>query len=238
MRQLTRRMTRSVGRRGPAQRLAVPAYFHPAVSPMGWEELIELGSHARFVVVNVADGPGWQRDSSYADVVDRLIEAGVAVTGYVTSSYGHRSVSDVAAEAERYRDWYGIKGVFVDQVASHAGAAPHYRALVTRLRAHGATPVVLNPGVWPDKALRDLADVLVTFEGTWDTYRDTQFPSADSMDPHTNCHLVYATPSDDFATARRLATERHAGVLYVTSSHGDNPWDQLSAFVHEWAVRP
>jgi Spherulation-specific family 4 len=225
-------------RRRPAQALAVPAYFHPAVSPLGWEELTELGSHARFVVVNVADGPGERPDSSYVEVVDRLLDAGVVVTGYVTSGYGSRSVNDLAAEAERYRDWYGIRGVFVDQVASHAGAGSHYRALVTRLRAHGAAPVVLNPGVWPDEALRDLADVLVTFEGTWETYRDTQFPSADSMDPHTNCHLVYATPSNDFATVRRLASDRRAGVLYVTSSHGDNPWGRLSAFVHEWAVRP
>ena len=37
--------------------------------------------------------------------------------GYVATTFGARPAADVEADAARYRDWYGVDGIFLDEVA-------------------------------------------------------------------------------------------------------------------------
>ena len=72
------------------------------------------------------------------------------------------------ADAERYREWYGVDGIFLDEVAHDDAQLPYYAALSRALRGDGE--LVLNPGTVPARGYFELADVVVTYEGPFADY--------------------------------------------------------------------
>ncbi|WP_168200510.1 spherulation-specific family 4 protein [Allokutzneria sp. NRRL B-24872] len=201
------------------QRHVVPAYFHPAVEPEGWRA---LASHPalRFVVLNVADGPGTSADQSFVDA-----SAGLPVIGYVDTDYGARPTADVLTDVERHLAWYGVDGVFFDQAGTDAR---HYGALAEAARSLGAGTVALNHGTHPPEEFTELADLLVTFEGPLCAYRDLWVPRwVYRHRPELFCHLVYETPPSATASVLRQAWRSNAAAVYVTDHGGENPWGRL-----------
>lgn len=194
-------------------RLLVPFYEHPADRPDAWSAVIEAAPSLYGVVLNPASGAGERPDPAFADVAARLRTAGTWVLGYTDTAYGRRPHGEVVAELLRHRDWYGADGAFLDQVPTEAEALAHYRRLAVAARSAGARAVVLNHGAHPDPGYAELADLLVTFEGPWDTYRNLDLPVADHY-----CHLVYAAPS-----GVRPATPVHCAV----PGAGAHPWGTL-----------
>ncbi|MFD0539850.1 spherulation-specific family 4 protein [Actinomadura luteofluorescens] len=158
---------------GLASSVAVLAYFHPGAGY--WTDLADprLGA----VVLNVDSGAGTVRDSGFADVAHRTSAAGVRLAGYVDTAYGHRPPAEIEEEVRRYRLWYGVRAVFLDQVPAMPEHVLRYRRIVAGVRARGARHVVLNHGVYPDEAYARLADLLVTFEGPWSAYRHVRAPA-------------------------------------------------------------
>lgn len=219
--------------------LGVPAYFHPAEHPLAWQTLQTMPERIRFAVINVHNGPGPGVDPYYAPVVAALQAAGVRTVGYVDTDYGRRTPADVARETEQYHRWYGIDGVFMDQVSDGLDRLDHYAQTVLAARTAGARFVVLNPGTHPHPGYLDLANVTVTFEGTWSSYVALQVPSWVSRFPPTRfCHLVHAVPDREFGPGLALAADRHAGTVYLTDGSGDNPWSHLpDALIREFAAQ-
>jgi hypothetical protein len=216
--------------------LAVPAYAHPAVAPEAWRRLGTLDLQAGFVILNIADGPGTGPDPCYLPITKALQRNGSTVCGYVDSDYGRRAPELVQRDAERYREWYGVTAVFVDQVAAAAEAERYYRAAVSDLRAAGTDLVVLNPGVVPVPAIADLGDIVVTFEGTWAEHRQLITPSwlLESRPAESVCHLVYSFPRR--ASVPRLLVQAHrggAGIVGVSSGGLPNPWAMTGTWVAE-----
>ena len=210
--------------------LIVPAYFHPAVAPEQWKLLVRLAPMLRLVVINVHNGPGQDLDPSYPPVLLALQEAGVRLAGYVDSAYGQRAPIEIAHEVTTYRLRYGVQAVFLDQVTMGLDGLEHYAQCVLAARAAGARFVALNPGMHPHPGYLDLANLTVTFEGTWDQYQSlfpppwiTNFPSS------RFCHLVHSVSPDAFAEGLRLTAARHARTVLLTDGGGDNPWDRVPA---------
>ncbi|SHG67218.1 spherulation-specific family 4 protein [Streptoalloteichus hindustanus] len=214
----------------PLTSAVVPAYFHPAVAPDDWRRLAAGGARARLVVLNLAAGPGPGPDGEFRAVVDPLVSAGVPVAGYLDTAYGERAPEEVRQDALRYRRWYGVDRVFLDRVRSDRAALPHYHRTVALLRDDGVGEVALNPGVYPDPGYAELADLVVTFEGPWRSYRRLVVPAwAHCLPAHRFCHLVYATPRIAQRWVRRAAGRRHVGALTTTELDGANPWRRLPA---------
>lgn len=216
--------------RSAALSLGIPAYFHPATSRDAWAVLASLGSRPSFVVVNVYNGPGGAPDPDYLPAVAALQAAGVRTIGYVDTDYGRRDPAVITDEVARYARWYGITGVFMDQVSASLADLDHYAGCVLAARTAGAQLVVLNPGTEPHPGYVDLADVTVTFEGSWAMYQAatqsgwvTQFP------PQRFCHLVHTVPVDEIPAGVRLAQRRHVETVFLTDGNGDHPWDRLPA---------
>ncbi len=151
--------------------LLVPYYEHPAVRPAEWDALVAAAPRLYGVVLNPASGPGDRPDPEFAAVAGRLRAADVRVLGYVDTAYGRRPPGDVRRELARHRDWFGTDGVFLDQVAAAEAEFGYYRRLATAVRGPGGGTLVLNHGTAPHPSYARIADVLVTFEGTWATYR-------------------------------------------------------------------
>jgi len=143
--------------------LIVPMYGWDA----GWSELI----HAKkenpgtkiIAIINPASGVGSGRDSHWANVVDDLQDAGIRVVGYIATSYAGKSTDSIEDETDRYYDWYGVNGIFLDEVST--GDASYYKTL----RHHAEKPdgrqdVILNPGAPVPLSYEDAGDVIIVHE--------------------------------------------------------------------------
>lgn len=210
-------------RRG--QHLGVPAYFLPGPA---WRAASRKGAAVRYLVVNPASGPGGSADDRYRRATARARASGIQVLGYVDTTYGERGLVPVREEIDRYRDWYGVDGIFLDQAAATDGALSYYERLAGHVRPG---VLALNPGVYPSEAYLGLADVLVTFEGDFATYVHCEVPAWAAEHPrHCFWHLVYATNRGQLDSALTLARRRRAGVVYVTDRNLGNPWDGLASY--------
>jgi hypothetical protein len=211
-----------------APRLIVPAYFYPANHPGEWSRLAERAAQIRFIVLNLADGPGGQADPAVVSALDHLRSAAVTVCGYVDTNYGQRPAEEAIADVHRHLDWYQVDGVFFDRAAIAAEQVSHYADLARQARDSGARLVALNHGAHPVEPYADHADLLGTFEGPWSAYLDLAVPRwVRSWPAGQFFHLVHAVPTASFADALWLAAYRHAGCAYVTDRGGINPWDGL-----------
>lgn len=211
-------------------RLLVPLYEHPALRPEFWRQLLRAAPRLYGVVVNPASGAGEAPDPAFADACGRLRAAGVRQLAYVDTGYGLRARAQVAAEVERYQRWYGTDGVFLDQTASDPAELRYYRRLVRQLRGQlGVHHVVFNHGTYPDRRYAELADLLVTYEGDWRTYR-TPNPVPDwvrELSPERHCHLVYGVPRGHGHRVAPLSAARGAGVYCQVPGALPHPWDGL-----------
>jgi hypothetical protein len=210
-------------------RLLVPAYMHPGAEPGPWRALSTSTPHPDGVILNPSSGPGPHPGPEFQQVAAGLRAARVPVLGYVDTAYGRRGYHEVTAEVARHRDWYDVDGVFFDQASSHGDLLPHYRRLAIAARSLDARRIVLNPGTYPHPGYAEVAELLITFEGDWATYRVTGAPPAwvAGHPPERFGHLVHGCPERNCAEVPRRAAERHAAVSYATPGTGPNPWAKL-----------
>ncbi|MFD9126486.1 spherulation-specific family 4 protein [Kitasatospora sp. NPDC059571] len=212
-------------------RLLVPLYVHPAVEPEIWQAVAAAGpDRIGAVVLNVADGPGPAPDHAFAAAADKLHRSGIQVLGYADTAYGRRPHAEVTTDLLHHREWYGVDGVYFDQVSAHPDALPHYRRLATAARAAGCGTVVLGHGSHPDPEYADvgLADCLVTFEGDWKDYQELEPPPWTKRHPPARfCHLVYGVPVAAADMVGHLAAVRGVGLGCAVPADGANPWGGL-----------
>ncbi|HEU5429941.1 MAG TPA: spherulation-specific family 4 protein [Actinocrinis sp.] len=221
----------------PLPRFAVPAYFNPLWDPVGWQALAALGPALSFAILNPGSGPGLAVDRAYIEPIAAVQASGGSVIGYVDTGYGKRPTASILRDVMRYQSWYGLRGAFLDQVSSGRDHLAQYRRIVETARHAGMDFLVLNPGVTPDPGYAELADVVVTFEGSWLAYRDHS--AADwtaSHPPERFCHLVHSTPPEELAAAQDTARAHHVGAFYVTELGGANPWGSLSRQLEQQAA--
>jgi len=208
----------------------VPAYGYPGTGL--WERLVELPAGA-VVILDPANGPGEGPDPRYEVSVAAVRSRGVRVFGYVDTDYGRRAAGAMVEDVRRYCEWYQPVGIFFDQTPAAASTSSAIVNASCRVREAGLA-LAINPGqpdIHPDDA--ELADHVVDFEGTFDTYRATNFLAAwrHRYNPDKFWHLVYEVP--DFNAMEEMATlarERHAGLVYLTDASMPNPWSRLPTY--------
>ena len=203
----------------------IPAYVPP-------HELAALARRARrprMVVVNPDSGPGPRGGAGLPRGGAHAAGGGHPRARLCADALRGRPLADVLADVRRYLAWYGVDGIFFDEASLGCGAA----ALLPRARAPvraGARPAGrLNPGVLPAAGYFDVADVVVTFEGTYAGYAGAMAASPDwlrRMPSDRVAHLVY-----DATRAEALDAVRHpqAGYVYVTSGAHAQPVAQPAA---------
>jgi hypothetical protein len=235
------------------RRHAVPAYFHPSDNPSDWSRLA-TSDEVGLVVANISDGPGIVREERWAAAFGGARAAGAAVVGYVDTGYlgltdlptrlGATCLDEwleqILYDIETWYRVYGdhLTGIFFDQVAESddgASLAPVLRRLGADVRHHDPTAViVLNPGTAVPCSFADVADVIVTFEGTCEDYlAEGQSAGFEPLSwrpgpDQSICHMVHHTPN--LALAREvvaLSRTRGADLVYVTDNCGDNPYSSL-----------
>jgi len=88
------------------------------------------------------------------------------MVGYVHTSYGERSISDVTNDISTYASKYtGLKGIFIDEAADSASEISYYQQVYNAITSHsGYSNVILNPGTQPDQGYLAVSTNIVIFE--------------------------------------------------------------------------
>lgn len=251
-----------------AQKVAVPAYFHPLEQGDPWGRLAASTSAVGIAVANVLNGPSYPESPDYATVIQAAHNAGIKVIGYVDTGYSGTTglttrTGSTSAEAWRVQiqqdvnRWYeyygdnGLDGIFFDQMTNVCGTsnanANFYKSISEFVKFnHLGAVTAANPGIGVPQCYQNSADILLTFEGTFDCYDSANeasegdgnvcpvglryaSPGWDPVDPKKFWHLVYSATSGDISNAISLSKMRKAGYIYVTDDGGSNPWNTLPA---------
>lgn len=207
------------------QHLAIPSYFWPGAS---WDAVIAHAGAIDIAVVNVDSGPGTARVTTFATTVAAARLRGIRVVGYVHTGYSARPLAEVLTDIDRYYAWYGVDGVFVDEVPSDCAQGSYYGSVADRVRTHAEHLVVVNPGTNPAECAAGFSDVIVNFEGTageYQTWSPALWTGGYSADRFW--HLIYGADATDVSALVSLSGERNAAHVYVTDDAMPNPWDAL-----------
>jgi hypothetical protein len=205
----------------PCRSSLIPAY----VAPAALEELASSPGRERLVVVNPASGPGAAADPAFRDAVGKARRSGSRVLGYVPTGYGTRPAADVERDIDRYRSWYGVDGIFLDESAANRTSLAFYRELSRHVRSVRGQLVVMNPGMVPVRDFFALADVIVTYEGPVSAYaaalRDTPAWVQELPRGHI-AHLIYGASREQALQA--VGLRAHARYVYATAGSPPHPW--------------
>lgn len=184
----------------------IPLYVHPLADPAAWAAVAASGRTVT-AIINIHDGPGRLPDATYDQATAALRAAGVPMLGYVDLDYMRRTEAEVADDLAAWRR-YPVDGFFFDQAPT---GAPLVGAVGRAVRLAGGL-IVLNPGTRPSGAYRALADLICTFEGSWEVYQG----QPDEPDWPNAAHLVYGVPTAELARAGAVLATRTGGSGLVT----------------------
>lgn len=169
---------------------------------------------------------GGRSNDSYAAGVNALISGGVTVAGYVYSSYGARSVAEVANDIWLMKQSFaGLKSIFVDEVSGLAEHESAYRAVVSYAHLLGLQ-VIFNPGAMPeDLDYLNMADVTVVGEDVSGVSASISQARDAGMLGDKIAALQHSCTGDAVAAVDTLFASG-AGYAYVTSGGlaGSDPW--------------
>jgi hypothetical protein len=217
--------------------VVVPAYFYPSANSP-WNAMTAAADEVAITaIMNPGNGPGNAKDNDYVAAVNAFRAAGGRVIGYVYTSYGARALTTVTADIDRYAMWYGIDGIFVDEMANTGPAERlnYYKAIYDHVKSINPDWEVMgNPGTatiepyltWPT------ADRLMVFENVSSEYSDYA-PSTwnKNYDSSRFVHLIHTEPSaTTMQTRLEQSLTKGVGGIYVTHDVLNNPWDTLPIY--------
>ena len=212
--------------------IIVPLYFDPNAS---WNYLIQL--HSEFpnlpiiVIINPDNGPGMNYSRSYSNYTATMEKSGITVLGYVYSSYGTRSLETLKLQAYDYLHWYGIRGIFMDEVSDNSTGAQYYRNATLEIRTAGLDYIVGNPGTYAPKTITDLFNLTVLYE-------NTGAPLSDNLSTITNAtgraeSSIIAINVSSLSVAWFQAASEYFSFIYVTNLGLPNPYYALPSYLPE-----
>jgi hypothetical protein len=176
------RLTVGENRGEALQRVAVPSYFwatyynDPASTVLShdWERMQAGAPWVDIAIVNPSLGPGTSSNPDWVIQANRARAAGLKVLGYVKTNYSITAASAVKAEIDLYYNWYGVNGIFIDEVSYEAGTKQAYFLdLYNYIKAKGGL-VIINPGIPAiDETYMQACDIVMNWEGAATTYLTT-----------------------------------------------------------------
>lgn len=212
------------------QNVFVPAFFYPESI---WKQTVDSSPAPSVMILDISGlGAGSQPEAHFRSVVHLAQAAGVTVLGYSSTALGQRPIAQVEADVQNYKAWYGVTGMFLDEVQGVVSQLPYYQELASYIHhANPGSPIWINPGLYPDRAYMSVANVVMAFEGPYSAYRTDQVPGWVRQYPRWRfAHTVHTTSQEQLGSTVSLARSRNAGYLYVTDRAGSNPYDGLPSY--------
>ncbi len=211
----------------------VPAYFYPGAY---WTRMCASLPTGAIAIMNPSSGPGTATDAAYTAAVTDCRLRGIRVIGYVHTSYGFRTASDVRAEVDAYFARYPVDGIFFDEASADPNTQSYYASLYQYVHAKstGLLTVVTNPGVaaaTPWQLDGGTADIVNVFEGSPSSFGSWSPPAwVAGRNPASLAAIIYAAETTFvMQTACARAKSLNLGWTYVTTDVLPNPFDILPA---------
>ena len=227
--------------------VVIPSYIYPSAGGSAWNTFIASPVRStkaeRIMIVNPNSGPGTDANTEYRNIVAAAQRSGNKVYGYVSTQYGKVDAQTVQEEVGKYIKWYGVDGIFVDEVSADAAqVARYYQPVVTFITSSiDGGGVILNAGTYPDeryakiKVLQQSKLQIVVFEHDYASFTAASFEVPAWIRNYPSSmfiNIVYGTPTDDVAEVLQLSAKRGASSVYVTDQTMPNRYAALPSY---WA---
>jgi hypothetical protein len=213
--------------------MIIPLYSYP--TDKSWASLIQLKqahpSIPFIAVINPGNGPGRSIDPNYVKGIGNLKASGIMVIGYVYTDYGSRSPSVLKNEMISYKKWYGVSGIFFDEMGSSKNLLEYYKALAAEAAALHFSLTVGNPGTTIDSNLVGIFSNLCIYENPGMPTL-TQISAYSSYGKHGFSYIAFSVSGLPSQNALKSTTP-YVGYLYVTNLGGSNPYDGLPSYLEK-----
>jgi hypothetical protein len=230
----------------------VPLYVVPTGLPN--DPLLVAARQGATVIItgdNTGSGGVCRATSQYPSTVNAMFSVGGKVAVYIYAKWGTRNVAEMLQDLAGYSCLAASSRdviVFIDESSFTQEMLDMVREVRSESRRLGfGGRLILNPGAISsnpsasDATLQEAflgqADVIVTFENTFQAYRDnfaappawtTKYP------PSRFAHLLHTTNAQQAREAVTLARARGAGVLGVTDQLGSgNTWGSPPSYIQD-----
>lgn len=215
----------------------IPLYSSP--DDGSWDTLVQSSSTLTTIaIVNPNSAPVECNTSiayEYKLGLAKLQSHSIRAIGYVYTNYANRSIDSIKADIDRYRTCFpNLEGFFLDETNSSSLSAPYYQMLNNYIKETNSSQLtVLNPGVYPEEAVVDTADIVVIYENDGDGYDAINPPEYVSKYPSSRFALLGTDVSVGELSKVKIDILKAArvGYIYLTDDgvDGTNPWDTLSS---------
>jgi hypothetical protein len=128
--------------------IMIPLYTYPGST---WDQVIAAKNAHPSVpivaIINPSNGSGNVQNSAYVTGIQNLQSANITVLGYVHTNYATRNIALAVNDTNNYKNWYGVNGIFFDEMSNTPGNESYYRYLNDHAKSLGMTFTVGNSGV-------------------------------------------------------------------------------------------
>lgn len=208
--------------------IAIPLYTYPTDGT--WTAVIQAKqAHPNvpfLAVINPNSGPGGSNDPNYVQGIKNLQAVGIKVLGYVATGYGANSQSSVESQAASYHSWYGVDGIFFDEMSNTVGFESYYSTLNNYVHSLISGSMTMgNPGTSVPTSFIGTMDVLVVYESGG--YPPLSFITYPGFNPSNFASVSYGVAMNAPFLASLSGT---IAWVYTTDANLPNPYDVLPAY--------
>ena len=176
-------------------------------------------------------GPGEVFDANYADNVEKLQSANVTVLGYVSTLWAQRDPELVRQDIGKYKDWYNVDGILLDEMVSFPVAESLYSGLTDHARSLGMNAVIGNVGTNTLPSYVGIVDAISTVEG--DRTPPLSWLKGWQLN-YDRSNFLYITYGQSWINPQYLAeSTKYVGWLYITDDTMPFPYDDFPAYFDE-----
>ena len=211
--------------------LIVPLYSYPTDN--SWSALIQLKhthSAIPFVaIINPNNGAGHAVDSNYVKWIQNLKAAGISVIGYIALNFGSKSLASVKSEMVAYKNWYGLNGIFFDEMSNSVNFVNYYRALAAEASSLHFSMTMGNPGTTINSQLVGIFSNICIYENPGMPSM-AQISGYSWLGKHGFSYIAYSVsglPNQNMLKN----TAQYVQYLYITNLGGSNPYNGLPSYL-------
>lgn len=212
--------------------IIIPLYFDSNTS---WNEVInlrkEFSNIPMIVIINRDNGSGNNYSATYSYWVKQFESSNIEVVGYIFTSYGGRPVESVIKQALDYKEWYAVKGIFLDEVSDNSSSSTYYKDLVDVIRDVGISFIIGNPGTLVSYSIASCFNLTVMYEDAGIPNMST-LSQIESVVPKSNLAEISYNVSN--LPINWLENEKeNFSYLYITNLGSQNPYYSLPSYLPE-----
>jgi hypothetical protein len=205
-------------------------YVYPGAA---WDNVVAAANSGVKIIaiINPNSGPSASGpDSAYKTYMQKLLNAGVEMVGYVHTLYGDRSITDVNNEITTYASKYtGVTGIFLDEASASSSDITYYTQVYNHIMSKGFKHSILNPGTQPDQGYVPISTNIVIFEDAGSKLTSGRFASWVKCAPNAAqkagykykfSGIAHTTSSGSMQSVINNMQNSGMGLVYVTDGAG------------------